>query len=57
MKVKYPRRLFFDCSTAHLAPATRDRLDTQAQQGDVLAAPTPYGWFVIRGPTSPQTSL
>lgn len=42
----YPLRLFFDCSTAHLKPSTRDRMEQMAETGEVFVAPTPYGWFV-----------
>lgn len=42
----WPLRLFLDCSTAHLSPATRDLLDAQALRGDALIAATPYGWFL-----------
>jgi len=42
MTVAYPLRLFLDCSTAHLSPAARAYVD----RTDVVASPTPYGWFV-----------
>lgn len=46
MKVDYPLRLFFDCSTAHLSSASRAFLDERVAQGDDLVASTPYGWFL-----------
>ena len=49
MSVTYPLRLFFDCSTAHLSPASRDYLDSHALARDEMIASTPYGWFVWCG--------
>ena len=46
MKPDHPLRLFFDCSTAHLLPATRDHLDALAAQSTEMLAATPYGWFL-----------
>ena len=46
MSVTYPLRLFFDCSTAHLSPASRAYLDAHAEVRDEMIASTPYGWFV-----------
>lgn len=45
-RAAYPLRLFFDCSTAHLKPSTRDRLEQMAEDREVLIASTPYGWFI-----------
>ena len=49
MIVRYPLRLFFDCSTAHLSPAARDYLEQHAAARDEMIATTPYGWFVWCG--------
>lgn len=53
MSVTYPLRLFFDCSTAHLSPATRRGLDdlavmSHARSSAAIDAPsaTPFGWFL-----------
>lgn len=46
MTPDYPLRLFFDCSNAHLSPATRDYLDAFAARDDEMIAATPYGWFL-----------
>ena len=45
-RILYPLRVFYDCSTAHLSPATRDFLEAQAERKDELIAATPYGWFL-----------
>lgn len=42
MTIAYPLRLFLDCSTAHLSSQARIYVD----RTDVVASPTPYGWFV-----------
>jgi hypothetical protein len=44
--MSYPLRIFYDCSTAHLCPATRDFLEAEAAGQDDLIAATPYGWFL-----------
>ena len=49
MSVSYPLRLFFDCSTAHLSPASRAYLGSHALARDEMIASTPYGWFVWCG--------
>lgn len=46
MTPTYPLRLFFDCSTAHLSPASRRDLEARAAGGEELVASTPFGWFV-----------
>ncbi len=53
MTVRYPLRVFFDCSTSHLSPVTRRWLDDNAvdaatRQRVAINAPsaTPFGWFV-----------
>lgn len=50
MSVTYPLRVFFDCSTAHLSPASRgwleDGVARTADQPLAWVAGTPFGWFV-----------
>lgn len=50
MSVTYPLRVFFDCSTAHLSPASRawleDGVARTAAQPLAWVAATPFGWFV-----------
>ena len=50
MTIAYPLRIFFDCATAHLSPASRDHLGDQVQRSasrpESWIAQTPYGWFV-----------
>lgn len=50
MSVVYPLRVFFDCSTAHLSPASRAWLDDgvarSADQPLHWVAGTPFGWLV-----------
>lgn len=46
MNPTWPLRLFLDCSTAHLCPETRDKLEAQASGGERLIGATPYGWFL-----------
>ena len=46
MKPRYPLRLFLDCSTAHLSPASRALLDVRAASGQDIIGETPYGWFL-----------
>ncbi|EQB33877.1 MULTISPECIES: DUF5983 family protein [Sphingomonadales] len=53
MKPEYPLRLFFDCSTAHVSPATRTWLETLASSGEAMIAATPYGWFLWVEETPP----
>lgn len=49
MSVTYPLRLFFDCSTAHLSPASRAYLTHRSACSEALIASTPYGWFLWAG--------
>lgn len=49
MSVRYPLRLFFDCSTAHLSPDARAYLDDHAAARDEMIASTPFGWFIWCG--------
>lgn len=49
MTVTHPLRLFFDCSTAHLSPASRAHLEHHAACSEELIASTPYGWFLWAG--------
>ena len=44
--MSYPLRVFYDCSTAHLCPATRDFLEAESARQVELIAATPYGWFL-----------
>lgn len=53
MRVAYPLRVFFDCSTEHLMPTTRAWLDAKSvsassrNQAPIDApSPTPFGWFL-----------
>lgn len=46
MTVAYPLRLFFDCSNAHLSPASRSYLERECALPESAAAATTYGWFV-----------
>lgn len=53
MKIAYPLRVFFDCSTAHLSRETHRWLDAHAVEAATrrlspINAPsaTPFGWFV-----------
>ena len=41
MNPTWPLRLFLDCSTAHLCPETRDKLEAQASGGERLIGATP----------------
>ncbi len=41
MTIAYPLRIFFDCSTAHLSPASRDHLGDQVQRSGSL----PESWI------------
>lgn len=49
MSVTYPLRLFFDCSTAHLSPASRGYLEHRSACSEELIARTPYGCFLWAG--------
>lgn len=53
MKVAYPLRLLFDCSTAHLSQVTQRWLDERAVEATTrrlsstnAPSATPFGWFV-----------
>lgn len=48
MSVTYPLRLFFDCSTAHLSPASGAYLELRSRCPELIAS-TPYGWFLWAG--------
>ena len=47
--VRYPLRLFFDCSTAHLSVEARNYLDQHARARDEMIVATPFGWFALCG--------